>query len=258
MTDGFAKYGIDHLSASSLNRWRDNCALWVLAYLHGVRDTGPALWRGTAVEHALTWIMRGEPLERATARASDSFEEAAQGELNEENDAEKLLIPGMVAQAANWHEQSRYQLAATQLAVETRLEGISVPIIGYIDFTSLDGEPDLDLKTTKRLPSEPSPAHVRQVALYNLARGRPVRLLYVTDKKFQTFDVSQWDCDLAIDDLTAVARSLERFLTIAPNAAAALQMLPVPTDHFMFGPVAAEYLQYIKDGPKPSKILTAG
>ena len=42
-TDNFARFGIDHLSISSLRKFTEAPAAWVVTYLHGVKDdAGPA------------------------------------------------------------------------------------------------------------------------------------------------------------------------------------------------------------------------
>jgi len=49
-----ARYGIDHLSPSSLNLWRASPGLWSARYLAGFKDESAATWRGHAVEAAFS------------------------------------------------------------------------------------------------------------------------------------------------------------------------------------------------------------
>jgi hypothetical protein len=54
MTDPFRRHGIDHLSASSLNVWAAQPALWVMARLLGRRaPMGLPVARGKAVEQGV-------------------------------------------------------------------------------------------------------------------------------------------------------------------------------------------------------------
>lgn len=231
----FARFGINHLSPSSLNCWRETPGIWCLRYLARVRDEGaPAMWRGTAVERGLECLLRGAK-DDALPFAMRAFEEAgALGEVRDDIENESALIPGMVAQCAKWLAAlPPAPLAATQLKIETRLDGVSVPVIGYVDFTFMEG-PDIDLKTTKQCPSKPRPDHVRQIALYNRARNRPGALLYVTDKRHAYYCPPQEELDEAIYELTDAARSLERFLSLMPDANTAIHCVPMTTDHYAF------------------------
>jgi len=239
--NAFAKHGIKHLSPSSLNLWSSAPGIWTLRYLAKVQDEGaPAMWRGTAVERGLEIVLRGGPVEEAQAFALKAFEDAALGQITDDLDRERAMIPGMVARAADWHadmlgSKSIEPLAATQLRVETWLSGVSIPVIGYVDFTFMDGA-DVDLKTTKACPSKPKPDHLRQIALYRYARSRPGALLYVTDKRHAFYAPSDHDLDEAIYELTDSARSLERFLSLVPDAETAIRCMPMDTSHYAFSP----------------------
>lgn len=238
--NAFERHGIKHLSPSSINCWRETPGLWCLRYLQRIRDDGsPAMWRGTAVEAGMERLLRGQPLQPAVGAALEAFEAAAVGEITDGMDAERKLIPKMVERVCDWHADllatnQAPELAATQLRIETYLDGVSVPVIGYVDFTFMDG-PDLDLKTTKACPSAPRPDHLRQIALYHRARQRPGALLYVTDKRMAYYVPSATDLANALGALTDAARSLERFLTHIPDADAAVRMMPHPTDHWSYG-----------------------
>lgn len=239
---GFARFGIKHLSPSSLNCWRDTPGLWCLRYLQGIRDDGsPAMWRGTAVERGLEMVLRGKP-DEALPEAMRQFEALAQGEVRDDIDAEAKLIPGMVKQCAVWFDDMRAasnlpDVAATQLKIETYLDGVSVPVIGFVDFTFIEGA-DIDLKTTKACPSKPRPDHLRQIALYRKARNRDAAVLYVTDKRSAFYCPSPSDLADALGELTDAARSLERFLSFVPDPDTAVRMMPHPTDHYAYGAAA--------------------
>lgn len=236
----FARYGIKHLSPSSLNVWRENPGLWCLRYLAQVKDDGsPAMWRGTAVERGLEHLLRDAP-DDALPAAMQAFEASALGEIRADIDAEAKLIPGMVSQCSKWFNDitkagALAPLAASQLKVETWLDGVSIPVIGYVDFTFMEGA-DIDLKTTKQCPSKPRPDHIRQVALYNRARKRSAALLYVTDKRFAFYSPTQDELDEGLYELTDAARSLEKFLSVVPDVNTAIRCMPMVTDHYAFGP----------------------
>lgn len=241
--NAFERHGIKHLSPSALNCWRETPGLWCLRYLAQVRDeSSPAAQRGNAVERGVEKLLRGAPREEASLFAQQEYLNLTQGVINEETEAEAALIPGMVKQAATWHmdmigSNSIEALAACQLKIETWLDGVSVPVIGYVDFTFMGG-PDIDCKTTKRCPSEPRPDHLRQIALYAKARQRPAALLYLTDKKFAFYCPPEEALSAAVNELAAVGRSLEAFLSLIPDAESALRCMPHQTDHYAYGDAA--------------------
>lgn len=235
--NAFTKFGIERLSPSSLNLWVAQPGIWALRYLASVRDDGSAAaWRGNAVERGFELLLRGQDMDEAQRIAAETFEAAAVGEVTDDLDEERARIAPMLNMCAAWMAATKPgPIAATQLKVETWLDGVSVPVIGYIDFTFMeDGEPDLDLKTTKACPSEPRPDHVRQIALYHRARRRGARLLYVTGKKHAEFVLTEDQLEGAVASLAAAGRSLERFLGAMPDTDTAVRCLPMDTSHFMF------------------------
>jgi PD-(D/E)XK nuclease superfamily len=189
MSDPFAKHGITHLSASSMSLYRNEPALWVLRYLYGFKDeVGASAWRGTAVEQAVDRLLYEATCteEQAIALALQNFEINAQGDLSEETDKERKVIPDIVKQAAQIMRPFGIPVAR-QFKIEHFLDGIEVPVIGYVDYLWPDHL--IDLKTTLRMPSEPRPDHAAQVAIYSAATGRKASLAYVTPKKAAVYPV---------------------------------------------------------------------
>jgi hypothetical protein len=174
-------HGIDHLSAASLNLWMANPREWAVRYLakEAEEPADPAMWRGSAVEAGLARWLAGGSIEQARAAACDSFELNALGELSDEIEAERSLVNLMLDRACRWTAPG--ELTGTQLRIEHWLDGVQVPLVGFLDF-AFSSDIDVDLKTTRACPSRPRGNHVRQVALYRAARGRRGGLLYVTDK----------------------------------------------------------------------------
>ena len=232
MTNPFEKHGIKRLSPSSLNLWQGEPAFWVLKYLHGVKDdAGPAAKRGTAVEAGLDhWIGGNRDLAFCQKAAHDNFLLNTGGQADDAHEAERSAINPMLEQATA-AIGSGVRLLARQVAIETWLDGIEVPVIGYCDYVLEDGS-IIDLKTTHRLPSSPKPDHLRQVAIYAQARQAPVSLLYVTPRKFSRVHVPAEACHEAIEDIRRVARSLRT----------ALAMRDTPKDAAEF--VAPDYSKY--------------
>jgi hypothetical protein len=230
MTNPFTRHGIDHLSASSLNAWKGSPGLWALRYLAGQRDEGSAaMWRGTAVENGFAAWLHGASVDAAIQAAQRSFELNAAGEITPEIEAERENVPAMLMQCVAYG-RGPSPLNATQIKIEYWFDDIRVPVIGYVDF-AFEGI-DLDLKTTKALPSEPRGDHVRQVSIYRAARKRAGGLLYVTTKKKAFYQVDDAMMCRALEEIEEDARSLMHFLDAFPDKASVCRALPIDWEHW--------------------------
>ena len=226
--NSFERFGIRHLSPSSLNLWKGAPGLWCLRYLAGIKDGGnAAMWRGTAVENGLSALLRGQGLANAIAAAHQSFDLNAKDSTDDVSEERDLIAP-MVTECAKWKAPS--DLNATQLKVEYFFDPVPIPVIGYIDFC-FDGI-DIDCKSTKACPSAPRPDHVRQVSLYRAARGRNGGLFYVTGKRHQDFEIGDEAMNEALEELRADALSLNNYLARCDSKDDALKSLPVDWTHY--------------------------
>jgi len=222
-TNPFERHGIAHLSPSSLRLYREEPAAWVVKYLFRVKDeSGPGAWRGLAVEKGLdTYLYSGGDGNAAHSAMHTEFERLATGLADDKtvkeranlDDFLKQSIMALSGQPMPLHRQKR---------IEVRLPGIEVPLIGFVDYEW--PQFGIDLKTTMRLPSEPQPAHVEQMAVYMQATGKPFSLLYATPKKSAVYEVTK---DMAVDALERVQRganAIRHMLALAetPHDAAAI------------------------------------
>lgn len=241
--NGFQRFGIERLSPSSLNTWRNAPGLWALRYLGKFFDNaGPAAWRGTAVEKGLhSWLMRKDP-EVALAVALAQFEEEAQGLADDETEKEHALIAPMLEIAIQQCGSLQSPYFGAQTRVEYNFSGVDVPVIGYIDFVLEDGS-IFDLKTTKACPSEPKPDHARQVALYMAGNNCPGSLLYVTAKRAALYPLSDELRDASLESLRRDALSLQAFLNGQTDAKSAIRSLPMNDDDFRWSDVATKHLE---------------
>ncbi len=234
MADPFSKYGIDHLSVSSLNLYAAEPARWVAKYLFSIDDAGgPRMWRGNAVEAGLNQALAGEAIEAAQTAAFLNFRLATGGEITDEITAETVNIAEMVRLVAdNLRPLGRPLM--TQRRVERRIPGIEVPIIGYVDYEWDDFL--IDLKTTLRMPSAPRGDHAVQVVSYGDSLNKRPGLIYVTPKKIQRYNEDQIDADAARWTLRRSALALRIMLEVAADREEAA-MLQVPKfDDFRWSP----------------------
>ena len=211
MTNPFERFGIAHLSPSSLNLYAANPSLWCLRYLYSVDDEmGPAAHRGTAVEHGLSHWFETHDITKSAELALDRFAALTHEMPGPETEAERANVLPMLVQAQSaCREYGNPPIR--QLRVEHRVDGLAVPIIGYSDFEWPDF--GIDLKTTKQCPSQPRDEHVRQVALYAKASRKPFSLVYVTGKKYATYKVGDNTAANGLADLERIARAVQHLLS---------------------------------------------
>lgn len=213
---GLKLHGIEHVSASSLNLWAAEPALWVMERLLKMRSpVGPTAHVGTAVERGVEHALlhpdrRAEAVGVAQARYDELCSDATAREK----------IAGMVEQALG-------QLAAygtpdvpdddRQHRVEIALDGVPVPCVGYTDFVFHDHGIVVDLKTSSTLTSAIKVSHARQGAVYARAFSNyGMRFCYATPKKSAVYQLENAADHLAA--LANIARRLDRFLATSKDA----------------------------------------
>ena len=105
-------------------------------------------------------------------------------------------------------------LEAYQEKVEVPIDDMPVPIMGYIDFRFKDKI--VDLKTSTRMPTRPTEAQKRQMALYSMAYpDSSVDLFFATPKEHKTFTLK--NLTLYKKQLRKVALSIQKFLSISDD-----------------------------------------
>jgi hypothetical protein len=238
MTSAFERHGISHLSASQINTWINAPSLWLLEKLLKFRGSmGCAAHRGTASEAGISAGLFDHNLsandcvdialpvyDRLTALSSDPKREA-----------ERAVIPGIIAQglALRDHGLPIRPNSGDQHKVEIMLEGVPVPVIGYLDW--LYPNEILDLKTTLRVPSSMSETHLRQASIYKTAHmDRRVRFFYASDKRAEKHTLTRGQYDVAMRELTQAAQRLGRFLALSNDAAELAAIIPHSSESFYF------------------------
>lgn len=224
MTDGFSMHGITHLSASQINTFCASPALWVMERLCGMRaggGVGVAAHRGTATEAGIEKGLfdPAAPVEDCIAHALTKFDALTAFRPGEYRDKERLLIPGMVTVGLT--ELRQYGVPTKpedgrQHKIEVRLDGVSVPFLGFLDFVYDEHGIIVDLKTTGRMSSVITDPHARQGAVYAKAKGNhEIRFAYVTPKKIGVYRLENVADHLAA--VTQIAQRMERLLRLSKD-----------------------------------------
>ena len=83
MTDPFARFGVKHLSATSMLQFRADPALGVLYLVYGIREAGsPAMHRGSALDHTIGQMLDEDVTldhEGARALATEHYDTLIEG-----------------------------------------------------------------------------------------------------------------------------------------------------------------------------------
>ena len=209
----FAVHGINYLSPSSINTYINDNALWVARYLFGVKSSsGASAVRGIATEAALadkyekkTFDFKYLDMHFMSLCAESGID------LGDTKTAkEKKLLEGF---GKIIDENFDYEnLEAYQEKVSVQLDDLPVPIIGYIDFRFADKI--VDLKTTTRMPTRPTEAQKRQMALYSMAYPKSsVDLFFASPKEHKVFTLK--NLSVYKKQLEKVALGIQKFLSVS-------------------------------------------
>jgi hypothetical protein len=226
--NGFARHGIDHLSASSLNLWAAEPAVWALERLLGHKSPSTAMMaRGKAVEEGVHagLIDPNRPLDGCIAIAQNAFDREMTFNADERKSSERANLAGYVEHGLS--ELRQYGIpTAYQDRIEIRLDDVTVPIVGYIDWRFDQHGLIVDLKTSDRLPSAISLSHARQGAIYAKAHGNyGMRFAYVKPaaakkdaRSVAVYELERVEMDEQFKALRQIALRLERFLSLSSDA----------------------------------------
>ena len=218
----------DHISASQISLFLNEPAAWIVTYLYGVKGSvGAGAWRGSACEAAMDAILFEDASDADAANVAQTrFEQDAQGDLANDVAKERAAIPLYLT---NLLPVARKLLAekgkplVRQARIELNLPEIRPILLGYLDW--MWGDQIIDLKTVSRSPSfaengriKDKPEHLRQMAIYSRAKGKPCTLLYATPTKQRPaipYAVSDEECEIAMRQVLAGARAMTGLLDAA-------------------------------------------
>ncbi|GIT48554.1 MAG: hypothetical protein Ct9H300mP14_04820 [Gammaproteobacteria bacterium] len=140
MDNPFARFGVEHLSATSMNQFRADPALGILYLVYKIREQGsPAMHRGSAVDETIGALLSDEPsMDKSSAcdlatRTYDALinktdEVYAQHTIAKERDVVIACMQRCYPIMNDWDKPLSYQQP-----INLSLQGIEIPIIGYID-----------------------------------------------------------------------------------------------------------------------------
>lgn len=213
----FETHGIKHLSASSLNTWAAEPALWVLQKLAGKQTpAGFAAHRGTASENGIVsgLLYPDMPIVECQQVALDQYDTLSGFSKNPKAIKERAAIPGIVEQGVNKLRAAGIP-DEIQHRIEVTLPGVDVPFIGFVDLGWTKHGIRLDIKSKLRMPSDIEKAHRRQVGLYIYGTNCTGRVAYFTPSQENVYVLE--DGPLYVEELRQIAIRLQNWLSLSDD-----------------------------------------
>ena len=211
--NAFKAHGINYLSPSSINTYISDPPMWVARYLFKAKSSsGAGAIRGIASEFVLANKYKEGKFDynmldmKFMTLCTESMIDL--GDKKTEKERSLLKNFGNIID-----ENFKYKdLEDYQEKVEVQLDDLPVPIMGYIDFRFKDKI--VDLKTSTRMPSQPTEAQKRQMALYSMAYpDKGIDLFFVSPKGHKVYTLDK--LTTYKKQLKKVAFSIQKFLSIS-------------------------------------------
>lgn len=258
------RHGITHLSASSVNLFIAQPALWCASYLMGKRPpVGPAAHRGTAIECGVeAGLFDPElPVAECQKLAQAKFHTLTRLSADPRIEKERGCIDGSVevalAELRQYGVPEKPEGEDRQSKLVIDLPGVCVPVWGFLDFLWPQHGIIGDLKSVGRIPSGISAAHARQGALY-LRHGSnlQMRFLYVSGKKIAVYVLEDAAAHLA--SFTQAAQAIEQLLSLSDDPEKITRCFAPDLSSFYWGDQSARRIaQEIWGEPAPNSVLAA-
>lgn len=257
----FEVHGIDHLSASSINTYISDPAMWCMRYLFDYKHGGnPAMWRGTCVDHAVGHIygLGNQNLLLSKEEAIKESEIEYLRLLNyckkeypdqiidkDKYAKEKKLVPTFAKVAIDFYGKLGTP-TSYQREINLELESIPVPIKGYIDLQYEDIV--RDIKTTMRYPYNVTDAHARQVSVYAKALGSDHAILdyiVITSKAKDVISKPVFDIDDHIKAVEDIALAIMNLLSYSNEKTEIAKLFYPNFESWMWGEDEIKYAKSI-------------
>jgi hypothetical protein len=237
------KHPSEHWSYAQAQLYSQQPLAWVVRYLYGIRDDGsPATWRGRAVEKGVDAFLFSGDIGRGLMLAVQEYDHLAQGLADEKAAQERDNVPEIYKQAVN-ALNNRGTPVFRQRRLEIKLPGLELPVLAFTDYEYEDY--GLDLKTTLRMPSNPSASHVAQMALYSYATDKQFSLVYCTPKKNAIYPVTQAMALPAFKRLHRTFLSMQQMLKTVENPEQAAHLFGADFEHYSWTPEMMQKLNEV-------------
>lgn len=221
MTNSFEHHGIEHLSASQLNKFSAAPSAWVLEKLMKVKGrVGCSAHRGTSVETGVSFGLFDHSLSEddCVSAALSQYDRLTALSGDDKRDKERGVVPGMVRNGLALREKGNpiRPNDGDQHRIEVMIPGVPIPFLGFLDFEFADEV--IDTKTTNAIPSVMPTAHARQFSLYKTAKmEKRMRGAYISSKRMDILTLDRDTYDKSMIEITVMAKRMEKFLSVSDD-----------------------------------------
>ena len=236
----FEIHGINHLSASQINCWASDPALYVMNYLFKTTShAGPSAWRGIATEYALHLKTTRDDLtdEAITQLLYTKFDDCHYESKSTEYDKiekERKTIENYYKSGLELYSILGKPKQYQQKIVKN-FDDFEVPFVGYIDFIyEEDGKGiNRDTKTTARIPSKLTYSTSRQLSIYLQAfNGYECWVDYISPKEVKSYKLTNVEAHMK--SVFAIAHGIRKFLSISNDKEELASLLYPNFDSWMW------------------------
>lgn len=218
----FETHGINHLSASSINQFISNPSSWILKVSGHRGPSNPAMWRGTAVDEAISSSFDYERNDGATIQtAMKIFDErwlehkkSYDYDLDKVKQERENILKYMEVAMPFYRELGKPESIQKRIEIDFDLP---VPVIGYIDLQY----PGVirDIKTTGRMMPKVPSSICRQLSLYAYAENSSAfaDFIHVTKTKSEVVSVQITDIEQRVEELRQAAQAMMNVLSYSDD-----------------------------------------
>ena len=188
--EALKKFKIQHLSASSLNLFLNNPALWVLQYIYGFKfKTNEKALRGTLIERGVNIILskNDDPIKTADYMYNDFVNECERLKIDKKDYEQQEQFIKKAIVALPKHLSQYGKLIGYQQQIGYDYKGIHLK--GYTDF-EFDKPVRIDLKTTNKI--NVTIGHKISQSIYSTATNMENKLFYVKVLKTKPIEVMEY------------------------------------------------------------------
>lgn len=260
----FQHHGVFHLSPSAVNMFTQSPSAWIAKALFGHKfKAGAAAWRGIATEDGLNaYIFNGADPKAAHDLTLEKFDQLKGGlnmDAGVEKERDRLYRYLINSIDAMLELETDFGIGKPQLPpVGTTFNGqweVGLPcrfgdqshekvdVIGYLDFlyaNDANKHTIVDLKTTARIPSEWSTAHMMQAAFYKRAHGNnpDVYFVYASPKeedkpnKYHIMKLDDESYQRGLERMKTTIKRMSKFLSLSEDPFDLVDAVPHDEDSF--------------------------
>lgn len=253
-TNGFIMHGLERISVSQINKFREAPDAWACQYLGKMRfPSGWAAYQGIAVENGVEYgLFNGAGIDDCVKEAVHRFKELSKMMPNQVDEyAKRIPIIERMTEVAL---ENLMPLGAPEKpAAGSKQHSVGVPVrfrsgdhgtidlIGYLDFWYPEHNLVVDLKTTSKAPTRWSLSHGIQAAVYQAAvkamtKKKPkVKFCYALTRKTDPWvelELSEEDAKKYLGQFKFTVRQMEALLSLSDDKDTIINAIPHNPDTF--------------------------